>query len=48
LCEAILWSQGIFRDTNVPIEDLMNAVNKFDFAVFIFLPEDYLEVRGEN
>jgi Predicted nucleotide-binding protein containing TIR-like domain len=45
-CEPVLWSQGVFRDTNVPIEDLMNAVSQFDFAVFVFFPEDYVEVRG--
>lgn len=45
-CEPILWSQGVFRNTNTPIEDLMNAVSQFDFAVFVFLPEDYVSVRG--
>ena len=46
--EPILWSQGIFRTTNVPIEDLMTAVKQFDFAVFVFLPEDTVEVRGQD
>lgn len=45
--EAILWSQGIFRMTNVAIEDLMAALNEFDFAVFVFLPEDTVTVREQ-
>lgn len=48
LSETELWSQGLFKQTNVPIEDLMVAVSRFDFAVFVFLPEDYAEIRGER
>ena len=46
--EPVLWSQGVFRKTNVPIEDLMAAVEQFDFAVFVLLPEDNTEVRGQE
>jgi hypothetical protein len=47
-CEPVLWSQGIFRNINTPMEDLINAVSQFDFAVFIFLPEDSVQIRGEK
>jgi hypothetical protein len=43
--DAVLWSQGIFRSTYVPIENLMAAVSTFDFAVFVLLPEDPLSIR---
>lgn len=46
--EAIVWTQGIFRHINVPIEDLMKAVNEFDFAVFVFLPEDVVSIREKD
>lgn len=46
--EAVLWSQGVFRKINVPIEDLMTAVESFDFAVFVLHPEDRIDVRGEE
>src|SRR5262245_54629637 len=46
--EAILWSQGVFRTTNVAIEDLMRSLDEYDFAVFIFLPEDLLNIRGRD
>jgi len=46
--DPVLWSQGIFRTTNVPIEDLMEALNKFDFAIFVFLPEDITTIRDHG
>src|SRR6266851_4560153 len=46
--EVTLWSQGIFRTINVAIEDLMGALNEFDFAIFVFLPEDALTVRKKE
>jgi len=46
--EPVLWSQGVFRTINVPIEDLMAAVESFDFAIFVLDPEDHMEVRGEQ
>jgi hypothetical protein len=44
----VLWSQGVFRDINVPIEDLMAAVETYDFAVFVLLPEDTVAVRDQE
>ena len=35
--EPVLWSQGIFRTTNVAIEGLMTALNEFDFAIFVLI-----------
>lgn len=46
--DVTLWSQGIFRTTNIAIEDLMSALNEFDFAVFVFLPEDTVTVRDKK
>src|SRR5216683_6228054 len=46
--ETILWNQGVFRDTNVPIESLIAALDRFDFAVFVFWPEDILNIRDED
>jgi hypothetical protein len=44
-CKPILWSQGVFRTNNVPIEDLMHSLQEYDFAVFILLPEDPMQIR---
>lgn len=46
--EPILWSQGEFRKINVPIENLMISLENYDFAVFVLLPEDSTEVRGQE
>ncbi|MBS0448890.1 MAG: nucleotide-binding protein [Proteobacteria bacterium] len=45
--EAVIWNQGVFRTTNVPIENLLRAVGEYDFGVFVFLPEDELRAREE-
>jgi len=45
---VILWSQGVFRTTNVAMEDLMKALNDFDFAVFVFIPEDATILRKKR
>lgn len=46
--EPIVWTQGIFRTTNVPIEDLMSSLEQFDFAIFVFLPEDTTTMRDKT
>ena len=46
--EAVLWSQAVFSTTNVPIEDLTAAVERFDFAVFVLDPEDLTKARDEE
>jgi hypothetical protein len=48
IATTVVWSQGTFSPTNVPIENLFVALDKFDFAVFVFLPEDELVHRKTN
>jgi Predicted nucleotide-binding protein containing TIR-like domain len=43
--EPELWTNGIFRSPYVPIENLMSAVEKYHFALFILLPEDPLTIK---
>ena len=43
--EPELWTNGVFRSTNVPIETLMEAVETYDFALFVLLPEDPLSIK---
>ena len=45
--EAIVWNQYVFRQTQVPIETLTRCLEEFDFAVFVFLPEDAVN-RGDE
>ncbi|MGH9872581.1 MAG: nucleotide-binding protein [Pyrinomonadaceae bacterium] len=46
--DVTAWSQGLFRTINVAIEDLMTALNEFDFAIFVFLPEDTVIIREQK
>jgi len=46
--DCVVWSQGTFRDVNVPIENLMAAIETYDFAVFVLLPEDHTDNRGQQ
>jgi CRP/FNR family transcriptional regulator, cyclic AMP receptor protein len=45
--EAIVWTDGVFGPSSIPIETLLNMVNETDFAVFVFSPDDKV-VSREN
>jgi len=41
-----IWSQDIFKLTSNALDDLIVATGKFDFAIFIFNPDDITKLRG--
>jgi CAP12/Pycsar effector protein, TIR domain len=43
---AEVWNNSIFSSLNVPLETLEKAVLTYDFALFVFLPVDDLNIRG--
>ncbi len=43
-----IWTQDIFKLTSTTLEDLLTATNKFDFAIFIFNPDDITKLRGNE
>ncbi|MCA1669499.1 MAG: nucleotide-binding protein [Thermomicrobia bacterium] len=45
--EVAVWNQGIFEPSNYTLEDLENALADFDFATFVFSPDDIRMVRGD-
>jgi diguanylate cyclase (GGDEF)-like protein len=45
--DPVVWPQDVFTGTRFTIEGLMNALPEFDYAVFIFVPDDSIEIRGE-
>lgn len=46
--DVTVWSQGVFKLSHSPLEDLSTVLENSDFASFVFLPEDKLEIRGEE
>jgi CRP/FNR family transcriptional regulator, cyclic AMP receptor protein len=38
--EAVVWTDGVFGPSSIPVETLLNMVNEADFAVFVFSPDD--------
>jgi predicted nucleotide-binding protein len=48
IAEVTVWTQGIFNLTRPAFNSLLNALGSFDFAVFIFAPDDILRIRDES
>ena len=44
--EVTIWTQGVFKLSSVIITTLVNSLNKYDFAIFIFSPDDITNLRG--
>ncbi len=46
--EVTVWKQGIFQLTKTAVESLIKALDKADFVVFVFAPNDVLRLRRKN
>ncbi len=46
--ECTVWSQGIFRLSESALTSLVNSLKKFDFAVFVFKPDDVTLMRNTS
>jgi len=45
-CEPLVWKQDFFAPSGTTIGTLAEKVQNFDFAAFIFTPDDSLIIRG--
>jgi len=43
-----VWSQGIFNLSGNALGNLLKAVEKFDFAIFVFQPDDITQIRDNR
>lgn len=46
--EVTVWSQGVFRPMQAALDDLVAALDRFDFGVFVFTPDDVVEIEDER
>ncbi|MFC0476252.1 TIR domain-containing protein [Robertmurraya beringensis] len=46
IAEVTPWSTGVFKATEYTIESLERQLDQNDFAVFVFSPDDIVNIRG--
>jgi hypothetical protein len=46
--ESTVWSQGIFRPSQAVLSELVKCLSKFEFALFVFSPDDTIKLRGQE
>lgn len=47
-CEPTVWSQGVFQPSSTALFDLYAWTRKAEFAVFVFTPDDVVQLRGQT
>ncbi|WP_428661964.1 nucleotide-binding protein [Runella sp.] len=43
-----VWTQGIFELSSNALDDLIKALNNFDFGIFVFKPDDLTQIRTDK
>lgn len=46
--EPTVWTQGIFQPSSFTLKDLVTGLQNFDFAIFIFQPDDVVTMREQS
>src|SRR4051812_9344347 len=46
--EVTIWTQGVFQISMPIITSLIKQLSVFDFAIFVFSPDDILKLRGSE
>jgi hypothetical protein len=46
--EITVWSQGVFELSRSTLDSLIDSLNKFDAAIFIFTPDDEIVIRDKK
>lgn len=46
--EITVWSQGLFAPSTYTLDALVDALANFDFAIFVFAPDDIVKIRNKE
>ncbi len=46
--QVTVWTQGIFKLSTSSLDSLISSLDKFDFAIFVFHPDDVTQIRNTN
>jgi|GEM_PF-2117972 len=46
--EVTIWTQGVFQLSGTIISSLVKALDKFDYAIFVFTPADTVKIKGKE
>ena len=46
--ESTVWSQAFFRPSRNTLQELIKSLRRFDYAAFVFAPDDIAEMRGRR
>ncbi len=45
--ESVIWNQGFFQLNLSTLEGLLTAIDRFDFSIFVFSPDDEITIKGD-
>lgn len=45
---VVIWDQGTFEASEYALTNILQSLNFFDYGIFLFTPDDKIEVRGEK
>ena len=46
--QTTVWTQGIFKLSRNALDSLIESLSKFDFAIFVFHPDDITQIRNKQ